>query len=407
MIILASTNEILELVTSAAVNVDVYAAWADITSTTFIADATETAITTAATTTVVDAPAASTQRQIKYLSAKNKASTGSVNVTLQKDVAGANYELSPTITLGAQETLVFNENTGIHVLDRNGRIKEALPDAVGYNGRPYEYYKIGTAAEAVGVRYGFAKDSGFPGAWVPGAPGINGWWTDASQASNAANPAGATQVGCQQYINPSSGTNYLTQVGISTSVAHLLSIVDLLWYNTGIAVTTTTAQAIAQPGTSIPARDATGSTNGEGWNAGIYVTTATTNAGAITNTTLNYTNSDGVAGRTATISSFPATAVVGTFVPFQLAAGDRGIRSIQGITLGTSYGGGAISLVMYRMLCTVPNPVVNVGGIMSSAIGRLPDPGVKLYNGTALWLFYLASATTATTLSGSLQIMEK
>lgn len=283
--------------------------------------------------------------------------------------------------------------------DITGRIRMASPE-IQAAGRNFEFLFLGTASEAVGVRYGYAKDSGLPGAWVPGAPGINGWWTLASTANNAANPAGAVQCGSPLLQNATTAW-YLTRIGLASSVAQAMMLLDLLWYNTGIVVTTTGAQAIAQPGASVPARDTYGTTNGDGWMAGIYVTTATTNAGATT-PTLSYTNSDGTAGRTATMAAFPATAVVGTFVPFQLQAGDRGIRSIQSITLGTSLVTGAISLVMYRQLALIPNTVVNVGA------GSDPNKrNTRIYNGTAFWWIYLSAATTATNMQAGIEIEDR
>lgn len=405
--ILNATNKSLELVSGAAGSVHCICKFADVddTADTFVENEQETRISSAATTTIVSAPSSGVRRLIKGVYVLNEG-TGSQTISIQKNVGGTVTKFPPkSITLAAGESLVINDIGDISVYDALGRQKVMTAETTGYNGQVFEFLKIGTAAEAIGVKYAFAKDSGFPGAWVPGSPGINGWWTDASQASNAANPAGATQTGSPQIPNPSSGANYLTEIALATSVAHFLQLLDLLWYNTGIAVTTTTAQAITMPASSVPARDLNGSTNGEGWNAGIYVTTATTNAGAITNTQISYTNSEGVSGRTGTISSFPATAVAGTFVPFQLQAGDRGIRSIQSITLGTSYGGGAISLVLYRLLGSVPNPLVNVGGLLNKA--KENNPGIRLYNGTALWLMYLASATTATNIAGSVSVMEK
>jgi hypothetical protein len=196
------------------------------------------------------------------------------------------------------------------------------------------------------------------------------------------------------------GALYLTTLNCSSSVTGDLALWDFLWVNSGIAVTTTTAQTINS--VAWPARDLDGSTNGQGVNAAILVTTATTNAGAITNTTLSYTNQAGTAGRTATIASFPAAAVIGTIVPFQLAAGDSGIRSIQTITLGTSYGGGAISLVSYTIACSVGQPVANVGA--DKAYGA---PGVRLYTGSCLLAVRIPSATTDTNVAGSISVIER
>ena len=109
-----------------------------------------------------------------------------------------------------------------------------------------------------------------------------------------------------------------------------------------------------------------------------------------------------MAGKTATISSFPATAVIGTFVPFQLAEGDLGIRSIQSITLGTTLTAGAISLIAFNFLATVPVTVANIGSI---AFQRKLD--LKLNNGHCLLPFWLASNTTATNLTGTIYFVNK
>lgn len=352
--------------------------------------------------TVVAAPSGGEYRKVHSATFRN-ADTATRTVTVRLNDSGTYRELR-VVSLGVGESLGFAGSLW-RVYDTNGREKHQATETIGIGGTAFEIYKIGTAAEAIGQFYAYAKDSGFPGAYVLGAPGVNGWWTDASQATNAANPAGATQIGCAQLPNAASGSYYMLPPVIASSTGHLFEVYDLLWYNTGITVTTTTAQAITMPGTSIPSRDLNGSSNGEGWNAGILVTGATTNAGAITNTTLSYTNESGTAGRTATISSFPATAVIGTFVPFQLQAGDRGIRSIQSITLGTSYGGGSISVVMYRKLYSMPNTIANMGGIGQA---YTTDPtGIRIYNGTALFWVHRASATTATTFAGSYRIIER
>ena len=405
MILLTSVNDILELTTSSTADIDYYVSYVDITTTTFSPGANQGTINTATTTTILGAPLSSTQRQIKYISISNRHATASNNIVIQKDVSATNYRIAGSYTLAAGERLQVDVDGMVKTFDKNGREKQVNIDVVGYNGFPFEWHKIGTAAEAIGNWYCFSKDSGFPGAYSLGAPGVNGWWVDASQATNAANPAGASQVGVPQLQNPSTGVYYVNGIGVGSSVAHVLNLFDWIWYNTGIAVTTTTAQAITVPAASKPARDTYGTTNGEGWQLGILVTTATTNAGAVTNTTASYTNSDGTAGKTATIASFPATAVIGTFVPFQLAAGDRGVRSVESVTLGTSYGGGAISIVMYRTLTSVVNPVANVGGIMNK-IGSDPT-GIRIYNGTALAWMYRASATTATTMNGTAAIIER
>jgi hypothetical protein len=139
----------------------------------------------------------------------------------------------------------------------------------------------------------------------------------------------------------------------------------------------------------------------------LLITAASTLAAAGANLTVSYTNSKGVAGRTATLSAIagsqvPATPVIGTIVWFQLAAGDTGVQSIQSITLGTSMLTGSISLMICRDICTIGTQVVNVS--TPKIIGA---PGIKLFNGTCMLHNILCSATTATFFSGSLAVMEK
>lgn len=393
-LILDTTGKSLELETSAAVSTDYVVSYADHTSSAFTPAMNQGNVSTATTTTILAAPGASTQRQVKWVSIRNRSTTASQTVTLKLDVSATEYHVTPAVVLQAGETLRMDADGSVRVFDVAGRAKTQATELQGINGVTYDFYKVGTAAEAVGVRYAHLKDSGIPGAWVPGTPGLAGATVD-----------GTTFGGCYgPTVNPASGSYYLAGASAATSVAHFLRVADLLWYNTGIAVTTTTAQTINS--VAFPARDVSGTTNGAGVIAGIYVTTATTNGSAVTNTTMSYTDQSGNAGATGTISSFPATAVAGTLVPFQLAAGDWGVRSIQSVTLGTSYGGGAVSLVAYNVKAGLPNPVANVGSAMVQEPSWSP-PGVRLYNGTCLFTYYVAGATTATNATGSLTVMER
>ena len=210
-------------------------------------------------------------------------------------------------------------------------------------------------------------------------------------------------------INGASLTSYAGQIPIPAAVAgkniHLarlefsqaggigaITIMDRLWHNSGIAVATTTAQAISM--SALPARDNNGATLGAGIMAAIEVSTATTNVSPITNTTISYTNEAGVSGRTGTMASFPATAQPGTFVPFSLQAGDLGIRSIQSVTLGTSYGGGTIHLVLYREMASLGAPIANV----TASAGPIELGLPRIYDNSVLFcIFSLISVTAGIT----------
>lgn len=386
-IILDATTKSVRVTTSAATNVDYHASYVDVTTTTFTPTETNGQITTATTTPLVSAPASSTQRQVKLLTVTNTSTTTANTITALLTISGTDRRLFPSVTLAAGESLQYEDGQGWYLLDAWGRRKVAAEDAGGVSGVAFDFYKIGTAAEAAGTFYSWSKDSGLPGAFAPGTPGLGGRTIDGTTSTDA---------GCLTVPNATSGGNYLSSLNAAGSIAHNLFLQDWLWINTGAVVTTTTGQTVTS--VTFPARDINGSTNGQGVGVGILVTTATTNVGAVTNTTLTYTNSDGTGSRTATIASFPATAVAGTFIPFQLAAGDRGVRSIQTLTLGTSYGGGAISLVAYRTLFGQPMLLANVGSPQGIPI---MNPGVRIYDGTCMMPVGLMSATTAATLAGS------
>lgn len=388
MIVLDSTSKALQVVlaAAAATELECQASWRDVTTSAYTPGESSTLTNDTTDVTLVAAPGASTQRVIDYVAIYN-ADTIAHTVTVKTDNAGTERR-HVRVTLRSGEALHYDGQGGAwRVLDARGAQLTAPQSVAVASAQALPFFKVGTAAEAVGAWYSFAKDSGFPGAWAPGTPGINGRATDGTTASDA---------GCLALPNaPAGSINLLTNLNGTATVAGSLLIHDVLWVNSGIAVTTTTAQAIVP--VALPARDQDGSTNGRGVMAGILVTTATTNAGAITNTTISYTNSDGVAGRTATIASFPATAVIGTVVWFQLAAGDTGVRSVQSITLGTSYGGGAISLFLSRWLMDRGDAIVNVAPQSRPAT----DSGVRLYDGTCMLPVSLRSATTATTITGT------
>lgn len=394
-ITLDATTKTLEVTTTGTtVSMDYVVSYVDGTTTTFVPGTNQGNIASATTTAILAAPAASTQRAVSLITLVNKAAVANT-VQLKVDVSATEYAMTPVITLAAGESLRVDNTGTATVMSASGIRRESGYVNPGFQGADFNFYKVGATSEAVAVNYLHNKDSGFPGAWVLGTPGLNGANFDCSSTG------GATVAGAPYIPNAPTGTWYLTYGSIAATVAHSMWVADLLWYNTGIVVTTTTAQGITTA--AFPARDNQGSTNGEGYQAALYAVATAGNAGAVTNTTLNYTNSEGTASRTATIASVPATLTAGAIIPFQLQAGDRGIRSIQGITLGTTYTSGTLSLLLFNLKMRVPAPVVNVGTIPYPP----QSPGVRLYNGTCLSIGYLASATTATNTSASFWIMER
>lgn len=395
MLLLNSTSDAVRLVTSAAANsIDVHVSWMDTNGTTVTPGRQNTVITTATTTVICPSPGSGVTRNVRGIYATNDSAGTSCTVAIEHTDGTNVVELMQFILLPGENLGYREDGSWVH-RDANGA--EYPPAGAGsYNGRTVQFMKTTTASDAAGYWYCSSKDAGFPGAWAPGTPGVNGRVTDGTSSAD---------YGCLPIANPSVGANYLTAVELASSVNHTHDFFDVLWVNSGLVVTTTTEQTFTTP--TLPARDVNGTTSGEGCMIALLFVAASTLAAAGANLTVRYTNSKGVANRVATLSAIvgsqvPATPVIGTIVWFNLQAGDTGVQSIQGITLGTSMLTGTISLMITRDLVTIGTAIPNV-----SVPKNIASPGIRLYNNTCMLHNMLTSATTATFISGSIVVTER
>lgn len=182
---------------------------------------------------------------------------------------------------------------------------------------------------------------------------------------------------------------------VQTGNVGVLWIVDRLWGDVPV-VTTTTSQAITSP--TWPARDASGSTSGANVLLALEASATTGNAAPITNTTVSYTDSGGTAGRTASVTSWPTGAPSGTFVPLTMTTGTNGVRSVQSITLGTSYVSGQVHLVAYRLIASMVFSTTNVGVSANWTALGLPT----VWDNSILQVVYWPTSTSPGVVSGSI-----
>ena len=260
-----------------------------------------------------------------------------------------------------------------------------LDDAIAGAKPPVHFMKQTGTMEAAGQFHSLFYTAGLPGAASAPTPGVAG--------------EALTSVDGQLAFPDPTGDDEarLFRLEMAAQGSGTLLLCDRLWHNSGLAPATTTAQSVNS--VTFPARDRDGLTAGTDVLVGIEVRVATTNAGAITNTTMSYTNSAGTDTRTATMTSFPATSVAGTFVPFLLAEGDQGVQSIQSVTLGTSYapsGSPAIHLVAYRVLARIGCTTANIAANVDAITGGFP----KLHADTVPFLVWVPTATTNTQVQG-------
>lgn len=255
---------------------------------------------------------------------------------------------------------------------------------------PQFFGKVAVTAAGVGIPHTPWYSAGISGVGANPSGGLNGATLSSPVAGQIPVPTPVT--GEVSAILRASATQTANVGGIW--------IVDRMWANVITTVTTTTAQAITSP--TWPARDASASTAGVGVYLALECQTSTTNGSPITNTTVSYTNSSGTSGRTATVASWPANAIFGTFVILSLQAGDVGVRSVQSITLGTSYVTGQVGLIAFRYIAELPCPVAATPTPQSFTQLGLP----RVWDLSVLQTVYIPTGTAVGATYGSLTYVQ-
>lgn len=253
--------------------------------------------------------------------------------------------------------------------------------------KPQFFFKALSGTLVAGRPYSPFYTAGVPGAAVAPTPGISG-------------AALTSYSGQLPFTNPGSGTSYLARfVGLAGGSNGQIILADRLWHNSGITITSTTAQTVNS--VAFPARDQDGSTDGKGVLLGVEVSTAT---GTGTPTiTVDYTNSAGTASRTGTnIIATNNSAPIGTFYPIGLAAGDVGVRSVQSLTLSATWTSGTIHLVAYRVLSLVQIGASGISSAVDAVTGGMP----QMFNNTVPFVMFVPAATSSTSLQGSMTVTQ-
>lgn len=246
---------------------------------------------------------------------------------------------------------------------------------------PRGFYKAGVAMEAAGQWHSHFYAPGLPGAGSAPAPGING----------AALSAPLT--GTFARSNPSSGNAHVGRLSLTASLAGTFMLCDRLWHNSGLSLTSTSLQSIT-PAT-IPSRDRDGATNGSDVWAGLEFSAA---GGAGTPTvTLTYTDQDGNTGNTTTFVGVASPNLGTTFI-WPLAAGDNGVRAPTGYQQSATWTSGTAHIILFRPIAMIEITAANIGNAIDALTSGMP----RIYDNSCLYLMQLASATTATNVTGQL-----
>lgn len=289
--------------------------------------------------------------------------------------------------------------------------QDDLINQVSTNGKFYrsdwQKSSFATTAHTAGLWYSLFRGGGNPPADAILGTGTNLAFQQLTDATT--NATGIPHGG-----NVGGGTGYkhllnaAAQTAAATTAPCVLMLVDLLGFYPITSVTTTTAQTLNNTVT-LPRY-----TDGAGVQA--FLTPSTVMGAATPNLSIGYTNSDGTASR-ATPATLPigntaaaVTSIVysgtgaGKFGPFMpLAAGDAGIRSVQTVTISTSYVSGVLNLVLCKPLLTLPITTLGVTAErdLVNQFASMP----KVYDGACLaWLMLAGAATpVASPISGHLE----
>lgn len=231
-----------------------------------------------------------------------------------------------------------------------------------------------------------------------GMPGAGGYDTTLNGVTCDSTTAGALY----PWTNPVSGETRLARWELSGDHANSsFFLLDRIWHNGGYTITSTSAQNSTTP--TWGARDANGSTNGDGV---LLMLEVSATVGAATPTiTVSYTNSAGTAGRTGVnmVTTRSAAGASSCYL-ISLQAGDTGVRSVESLTLSASWISGTINLVAFR-------PIAFVDGFQPSqsepAVWDYAGRGaVKLYDSSCLFFMQNCNTTSEATIHGSINLAQ-
>lgn len=120
MIFLTQTNETLQITLTQAVSTDVTAGWIDHSDAGATPGSFQDNVAASGATEVVSVPASGVQRQVKFLSIKNKHAVTIQEVTVQKFDTSTAFDLTPAVSLSPGESFIYVDSIGFEVLDQQG-----------------------------------------------------------------------------------------------------------------------------------------------------------------------------------------------------------------------------------------------------------------------------------------------
>lgn len=245
----------------------------------------------------------------------------------------------------------------------------------------FRFSKTLTAAKSVGSYQSAWLASGIPAAGA----------TPSAYTAGSGYTCDKTTVGAIQLNN---GTNllHLAKLFATATQPCTLILADRLWACSGMGFAAST-YSVTTPG-SLPARI---TDNGLGVEA--YVSNFVGSGAQTGSFTLNYLDSTNTAA-TAVISTVVSSPVAGQLQ--QLPIGALGIKQVTSLVNSATGTSGSWGITLLKPIAEIPINNANEGDILDWAQLALPS----IPNDACLMLYILAGVTTATTVSGSMKIID-
>jgi riboflavin transporter FmnP len=245
----------------------------------------------------------------------------------------------------------------------------------------FPFIKVGTAPQAAGAFHTYWLASGFPGAGS--APAT----TPGTQYTNAA--------GSFNVADTSPDSKHLLSMSVTANQNCTVWLMDRLVGVSGLSLVGTGNKTVSSA--ALPRY-----TNGVGVMPFLEITTATTTTPAQLSMN-SYTNSAGTSGQAGGTVTLPAAAtVVNTMIALPLAAGDVGIQACSTINVSVAAAAGVANFILARPIGDPIGCVANIATMVDYSVGFA---GMKrVYDGASLFLMIVAGGTSATTLTGTINI---
>lgn len=248
-----------------------------------------------------------------------------------------------------------------------------------------DFLKVLTAAKAAG-----SFQSGWMAAGNPGAGVASPAYTAGSGYTCSSATAGA--------IRLTNGTVqlYLARLSAAITQPGTLILYDRLWSCSGMGFANGT-YTVTTPG-NLPARITDNGVDVEAWVEQFVA------AGAASGTlTLNYLNANTGAAKSGVISAVVSAPVAGQLQPIPVAAGDTGVRQVTSAVTSATWTSGSFGITLMKPVARLSVGVVGDGRVLdwtATGLARIPADA-------CLQLVYLAANTTAATIVGSIDIIDK